>query len=121
VTRPEEALERAREAVARKRAEGGYTAAASTAGDPAPPERPAAAQLREWSLIEVDPELVYSTRRGGAPITALKRGLLRLLRQYTAELEAQQTRFNVAVLAQLGELESRLAKLEQRPGRDVPE
>jgi hypothetical protein len=117
VTRPEEALERAREAVGRKRAEGGYPGAASTAGDPAAPERPTPAQLREWSLIQVDPGLVYSTRRGGAPITTLKRALLRLLRQYTAELEAQQTRFNVAVLAYLGELEARLAALE----RDKPE
>jgi hypothetical protein len=119
VTRPEEALERAREAVERKRAEGAYPAGESTAGEAAPPEHPTPSQLREWSLIQVDPELVYSTRRGGAPITALKRALLRLLRQYTTELEAQQTRFNVALLAYLGELESRLAALER--GRDDPE
>ena len=117
MTRPEEALERAREAAERKRAEGAYPPRDSTAGEAPPPERPTAAHLREWSLIQVDTELVYSTRRGGAPITALKRGLLRLLRQYTSELEAQQTRFNVALLAYLAELESRLAALE----RDKPE
>lgn len=113
MTRPEEALERAREAVARKRSEGAYPSDASTAGEAPPPERPTPSQLQEWSLIQVDPELVYSTRRAGAPITALKRGLLRLMRQYTTELEAQQTRFNVALLAYLGELESRLAALER--------
>ena len=74
MTRPEEALERAREAAERKRAGGGYPADASAAADAAPPERPTPAQLREWSLIQVDPELVYSTRRAGAPVTALKRG-----------------------------------------------
>ena len=113
MTRPEEALGQAREAVARKRAEGAYPADASSGGEPPPPERPTPAQLLEWSLIQVDPELMYSTRRGGALITALKRGLVRLLRQYTTELEAQQTRFNVALLAYLGELESRLAALER--------
>jgi hypothetical protein len=33
--------------------------------------------------------------------------LLRLLRQYTTELEAQQTRFNVAVVAYLESLEKK--------------
>ncbi|MFL5894695.1 MAG: hypothetical protein ACJ76Z_06225 [Thermoleophilaceae bacterium] len=68
---------------------------------------PDLAKLREWAIIEVDAELVYSTRRGGAPVTWLKRLLLRLLRQYTVELEAQQTRFNVAVVAYLESLEKR--------------
>lgn len=57
-------------------------------------------------MIEVDPREVYSTRRLGAPITLFKRVLLRLLRQYTMELEARQTRFNLALLARLRELES---------------
>jgi hypothetical protein len=64
-------------------------------------------QIREWSLIEVDPELLQSTRKGGAPITFFKRMLLRFLRQYTTELEAQQTRFNVAVVAYLESLEKK--------------
>ena len=58
-------------------------------------------------MISVDPELVYSSRRLGAPLTFMKRGLMRLLRQYTAELEAQQTRFNLALLGRLRELERR--------------
>lgn len=63
-------------------------------------------QLRQWAVIEVDPREVYSTRRLGAPITFLKRFMLRLLRQYTMELEARQTRFNLALLARLRELGS---------------
>jgi hypothetical protein len=50
---------------------------------------------------------VYSTRKGGAPITWFKKLLLRLLRQYTSELEAQQTRFNVGVVAYLESREKR--------------
>jgi hypothetical protein len=108
VTRPEDALEEARRRVAERRAAGGYPAEESAAG-PAPEagERPTIEQLREWALIEVDPDLVYSTRTGGAPITGAKKLLLRLLRQYTTELEAQQTRFNVAVLSYLEALEER--------------
>ena len=63
--------------------------------------------LERWAAIEVDPDLVYSTRRAGAPITGVKRLLLRLLRQYQVELESQQTRFNVAVVERLRELEAR--------------
>ena len=113
MTRPEDAVAAAREAAERRRAEGGY---AEPPGLDAPlaPERPTPELLREWSLIEVDRELVYSTRRFGGPITGLKRLLLRLLRQYTTELEAQQTRFNVGVLAQLRELEERVERLERR-------
>jgi hypothetical protein len=40
-------------------------------------------------------------------ITWFTRMLLRLLRQYTTELEAQQTRFNVGVVAYLESLEKR--------------
>jgi hypothetical protein len=114
VTRPEDALEQARAEAERRRAEGGY--AGDTQAGPAPLDaaRVTPELLREWSLIEVDPELLYSTRRGGAPITAVKRALLRLLRQYTTELEAQQTRFNVGALGYIRELEERLAELERR-------
>ena len=69
--------------------------------------RPDLARLREWAIIEVDKDLVYSTRKVGAPITWFKRMLLRMLRQYTTELEARQTRFNVAVVAYLERLEKR--------------
>ena len=102
MTRPEDALAAARDAAARA----GH---AERPGLDAPvaPEKPTPEQLREWALIEVDPDLVYSTRRFGGPVTVVKKLLLRLLRQYTTELEAQQTRFNVAVLAYLRELERR--------------
>ena len=58
--------------------------------------------LAEWAVIEIDrDEVIYSTRRGGAPITFFKRLLARLLRQYFIELEARQTRFNIALLERL--------------------
>jgi hypothetical protein len=104
--KPEDALERARAEAARKRGDGVYPPAEGVAGSPAA-GGPGLAQLREWAIVEVDPELVYSTRRGGAPITWLKKLLLRLLRQYTTELEAQQTRFNVGVVAYLERFEKR--------------
>jgi hypothetical protein len=104
--RPEEALEQARAEAARKRGEGVYPPAGDS-GDPALRGGPDLARLREWAIVEVDPDLVCSTRRGGAPITWFKKLLLRLLRQYTTELEAQQTRFNVGVVAYLERLEKR--------------
>ena len=84
-------------------------------GDPEPgplaesvsDEVPSLEDLERWAAIEVDPESVYSTRKAGAPITAVKRMLLRLLRQYHVEVEAKQTRFNVAVVERLRELERR--------------
>lgn len=102
--RPEDAVEAARASAAGKRAAGAYPQ--DTVADPGkPPAGPDLAQLREWAIVEVDSRLVYSTRRGGAPITWGKRLLLRLMRQYTTELEAQQTRFNVGVVAYLESLE----------------
>jgi hypothetical protein len=108
--KPEDALERARLEAERKRAEGVYPAATSGADaldTSLAPGAPDLARLREWAIVEVDPELVYSTRRGGAPITWFKKLLLRLMRQYTTELEARQTRFNVGVVAYLERLEKR--------------
>jgi hypothetical protein len=101
--KPDEAVDRARAEAARKRADGRYPEAG--AGSSEPGRGPDLARLREWAIVEVDPELVYSTRRAGVPVTWLKRLLLRLLRQYTTELEARQTRFNVAVVAYLESLE----------------
>jgi len=103
--KPEEALDAARTAAARKRAAGQYPELGAGSSELGRGSRPDLAKLREWALIEVDPDLVYSTRRGGAPVTWFKRMLLRLLRQYTTELEAQQTRFNVGVVAYLESLE----------------
>lgn len=104
MTRPEDAVERAR-AAAGPNPPAGEVAQSferDVAGD-----APSDELLQEWAVIAVDPELVYSSRRLGAPLTVVKRGLLRLLRQYTAELEAQQTRFNLALLGRLRELERR--------------
>ena len=115
MTGPDEALRRARRAVEDRRATGGYAEQLGPVAHEL--ERPGEVPpelLREWALLSVDPELVYSTRRGGAPITLFKRLLLRLMRQYTLELEARQTRFNVALLARLDELERRLESLQQR-------
>ena len=104
MTRPEDALERARSA-ARPGPSAGEVARSfeRDLGGESPPDD----VLREWAVIAVDPKLVYSSRRLGAPLTFMKRGLLRLMRQYTAELEAQQTRFNLGVLSRLRELERR--------------
>ena len=105
---PEEASEAARRAAAER--------AADYAGDPAlapgldgavGTDEVTPELLREWAVIEVDSSVLYSTRRLGGPTTLFKRLLLRLLRQYTAQLEARQTRFNLALLARLEELEDR--------------
>ena len=100
---PESAPDAARASAERKRAEGAYPPDTMAPG--APPAGPDLARLREWAIVEVDSDLLYSTRSGGAPITWFKRMLLRLMRQYTTELEAQQTRFNVGVVAYLESLE----------------
>jgi hypothetical protein len=119
VTRPEDALERAREAAERKRARGDYpdrmprSLESSLTG-----ERLDLELFGDWAVIEADPGLVYSTRRAGAPITALKRLLLRLLRQYHQELEARQTRFNIALLSHFQDLEARVAELERERPRE---
>ena len=102
--KPEHAEDAARAAAERKRREGTYPPD-TLAPSGKPPAGPELARLREWAIIEVDSDLLYSTRKGGAVITRLKRMLLRLLRQYTTELEAQQTRFNVGVVAYLERLE----------------
>ena len=112
---PEDALARAQRAAAEKRSRGGYSEAdrgadaldATILGDRTPGEL-----LSEWAVIDIEPELLYSTRRGGAPVTALKRLLLRLMRQHFVELEARQTRFNLGVLAAVQELEKRVEGLE---------
>lgn len=112
MTRPEDALERAREAAARKRTAGGYADAEPGWVEPGA-ESPGAELLLEWAQIDVDLENVRSTRRLGAPITAVKRGLVRLLRQYDAEASAQQTRFNIGVVTYLLRLEERVTRLER--------
>ena len=103
--KPEEALE-----LARRRAAGRDDGEVPPLPAPEPLTRE---RMLEFALIEPDPELVYSTRRGGAPITWVKRLLMRGLRQYHGQLLAQQTRFNLHVVAYLTELEERIEKLER--------
>lgn len=113
MTRPEDALGLARAAAAERRAAGAYP------DEPArfeiePTDTVTSDRLLDWALIEPDPAGVYSTRRLGAPITALKRALLRALRQYHGQLTAQQTRFNHFVTVYVSELEDRIRRLEER-------
>ncbi|MCW2992343.1 MAG: hypothetical protein JWM73_2937, partial [Solirubrobacterales bacterium] len=63
-------------------------------------------RLTEWAVIETDPALVRSTRWWGAPITLYKRALRRMMRQELGQAYAQQSRFNLMVVARLQELES---------------
>ena len=112
MTSPEEALDAARAAAERKRAAGEYPPPdpGALADSIAPPDPELVA---DWAVIAVDPDRVYSTRRLGALLTGIKRLLVRLLRQYTVELEAQQTRFNIALLTSLRDLERRVSALER--------
>ncbi len=113
MTAPEEALQRAREELARMRATGAYgeevvlrpleATGAVTTG-----------KLWQWALIDPDLRDVRSTRRAGAPITALKRVLLRVLAQYHGALIAEQTRFNVNAVAAVAQLEDRIVELERK-------
>lgn len=106
---PEEALERARAARFDDDLSGFVIE---------PTDRISTEQLMEWAVIEPDPDLVYSTRRWGAPITWVKRLLLRALRQYHGQIVAEQTRFNLHVMVYVAELEDRIAALEaERDGR----
>ena len=107
---PEDAERGAREEAERRRAAGGYAGV----GGKGPLDEsivhgpPSRELLAQWAVIEIDAEeVIYSTRRGGAPITFFKRLLVRLLRQYFVELEARQTRFNIALLERLDALEQR--------------
>jgi hypothetical protein len=116
VSDPTNAVKQAREAAAMMRARGAYGEQAGS--EPPRREKPSHEQLFRWAVIEPDLEDVRSTRRFGAPFTAFKRLLLRLLEQYHAELLAQQTRFNVTMIGELRELERRLDELERRLAGD---
>ena len=105
---PEEALAQAR-------------AAAAARGDQDPeelgaledPRQVSLQRLTEWAVIEPEETEVYSTRRWGAPITAVKRILVRLMRQYMFSVSGQQTRFNVYALGELMALQERVRALEE--------
>lgn len=112
MTDPELAVAQARDAAAAMREQGAY--AGELESIPTQPEPVTTAKLLEWALVEPDLGGVRSTRRMGAPVTAFKRLLLRLLGQYHAELLAQQTRFNVGAVSELRRLEERLDALERQ-------
>jgi hypothetical protein len=118
MTDPERALQQARESAAAMRARGAYRGAPPSV-EIQPPESITTVKLFEWALIEPDVREVRSTRRLGAPITALKRGLLRLLLQYHTSLLAEQTRFNVNLLMHVKRLEDRVEELERRLGSEA--
>lgn len=107
---PEEA---AAEAAWRARERAGEYVGAAELDAPGAQERPLE-RLHDWAVVEVDPAVVRSTRRGGAPITALKRALLRLLRQYHVEHDARIARFNLHLLEEVAALERRVAELQTR-------
>jgi hypothetical protein len=113
MTVPEEALQRARDEAAQMRTAGAYAEARGEI-DVRPPDSVSLAKLYEWAMIEPDLRDVRSTRRYGAPMTAFKHGLLRLLAQYHGALIAEQTRFNVNLVAHLARLEGRIEALEKR-------
>jgi len=127
MTRPEQALAHARAEAARKRAAGGYARAGAAALDDSIVSGPPSPELlSRWAVVEGDARLLYSTRRAGGPVTVLKRLIVRLLRQYLADVESRQTRFNIALLAGMHEHERRIGALERaadagaadaRPGR----
>jgi hypothetical protein len=70
-------------------------------------------RLMQWAILAPEEARVYSTRRLGKPITLLKRALVRLLRQYLNEVNAQQSRFNALVAAHVMRLEQRVDELER--------
>ncbi len=111
MTHPEEALERARAEAAAARAAGAYPR--EEHGQRLEPEPLTIAKLLEWGSAEPDMREIRSTRRFGAPMTALKRRLLRLLEQYHVQLLAQQTRFNLQTINYLQRLEERIETLER--------
>jgi hypothetical protein len=106
-----------REALAAARAAARDTTgnAAEPDGSPWSEDSPvdSARRLARWAIIEPDASQVYSTRRYGRPITAVKRGLVLLLRQYIGQVSAQQSRFNAEVAAHVVRLEERVAELER--------
>jgi hypothetical protein len=117
MSRPEDALEQARAAAAEMRAAGAYGEARPSLPGPPPPEL-VDLKLYQWAFIEPDLRQVRSTRRFGAPLTAVKRALLRLLIQYHVQLIGEQTRFNAVMVGYVHRLEARIAELEEELARE---
>ncbi len=110
--KPEDALAAARAAATAARERGAYDDTLEGFAIE-PTDRVSTETLMEWAVIEPDEGLMRSTRALGAPITWLKRLLLRALQQQFNELTSQQTRFNLHVLVHVAELEDRVARLEE--------
>lgn len=79
-------------------------------------QRESLRRLATWAMIEPDESEVYSTRRLGAPVTLVKKLLVRLLRQYLVQVNAQQSRFNAHLVGHLIALEERVSRLEELTG-----
>jgi hypothetical protein len=115
MTRPESALELARRQAALRRA---------AYGDPepirvGPPYDEIAARLSEWAVPDPSGYEIRSIRRFGTPITWFKRGLVRFLSQYHAQLISDQSRFNVLLLSYVRTLEARVHELEVALGAEA--
>jgi hypothetical protein len=108
---PAQALAAARRAAART--DPGTDQAAAAAPWSLEDESVSSRRLAEWAIVEPETAHVYSTRRYGRPITALKLLLIRMLRQYIGQMSAQQSRFNAQVAAHVMRLEQRVAELEE--------
>jgi hypothetical protein len=108
MTRPEQALELARRHAAQRHAEYGGPEPIRIG----PPYDQIAARLSEWAVPDPSGYEIRSIRRFGAPITWLKRGLVRFLYQFHAQLISDQSRFNVLLLSYVRTLEERVRELE---------
>ena len=118
MTAPEQALALARRRAAERR-DGDAGIEPTRFG---PPYEEIAARLSEWAVPDPSRYEVRSIRRGGAPITWLKRLLVRLMAQFTAQLISDQARFNVLLLNYVRTLETRVRELESAlAGDDVAE
>jgi hypothetical protein len=123
VTLPEHAVARARAGAAQMRAAGRYQDADALRAPP-PARDVSEMTLYEWAMLDPDLREVRSLRRWGAPITWVKRLLLRLLAQYHVQLVGDQTRFNMTLVSYVRRLEDRIEELEgvtSSPDRDRPE
>ncbi len=111
--KPEDAAQEARRRAAAARERGGYAESFEQHAI-APLDTVTVEHLLEWAVIEPDVDLVYSTRRYGRPITAFKRALIHVLRQYHGQAFAQQSRFNIQLALYVGQLHDRVEQLEQQ-------
>lgn len=77
--------------------------------------------LAKWAIIDPDSVELYSTRRFGRALSALRRLLARVQRQYMSDIAAQQSRFNAQMTAYAERLERRVEALEAAAAaRDEP-